>query len=126
VVARPVYLGPSSCYAVREGRYVAPKRGRGVDTLDEALGILKLIEWEVARGWTYDPRRNCRKTRMTRALAERRARFLVALARRHGGQGLARRVARIVDEFIKNNYRVPKKYNRRAIAWLARAARRRP
>ena len=94
-------MGPGSCYARREGFYVARLGGRGVDTVLEAAAILYLIWRDLQRGYTYDPDRGCRRVRMTWELAERRARFLVLLAARHGGPRVAARVRRLVERFLR-------------------------
>ncbi len=102
----PVYQGPRSCYARREGLYVRRARRPGIDTLAEAAAIARLILRDLRRGYTYEDR-TCRKIRMTRRLAVRRLNFLRLLARRHRAP---RRVADAVDslvEYVLRKWRLP-------------------
>jgi hypothetical protein len=90
-----IYQGERSCWARRERVYVS---GRGID-VESARGILKLIDAELRRGWTYD--HSCRRIKMAPALARRRALYLIALARKHYGAAEARRVAEAVYEWLE-------------------------
>ena len=89
-----IYTGRDSVYAQRHGRYCP---GPGVD-VRTARCILKMIDAELRRGWTYDERG--RRIRMTPALAKKRALYLIALARRHHGPEEARRVEELVRRWL--------------------------
>ena len=95
MIRRNIYEGPSSCYAIREGTYV---RGHGVNrrTAEE---ILRFLLRDLQRGWTYN--HQCQRIPMTWDLFVRRARYLIALARKHYGPAEAAVVARLVNEYIK-------------------------
>jgi hypothetical protein len=102
----PVYQGPRSCYARREGVYVRRARRPGVDTLAEAAAIARLILRDLRRGYTYE-NRTCRKVRMTKALAVRRLNFLKLQARRHGAP---KRIVEAVDtlvEYVLREWKLP-------------------
>jgi len=100
-----IYLGPQSCYAKREGIYVKPARHKGVDTYNEALGIIYLIWRDLRRGWTYD--QSCKKIRMTWSLAERRLLFLLRLAQYHRMPLKYRRKLEHIVRFIIDRERFP-------------------
>jgi len=89
-----IYTGRHSVYAQKHGRY-CPGRGVNVRT---ARCILRMIDAELRRGWTYD--KSGRRIKMTTALARRRALYLVALARRHHGAEEARRVENLVKRWL--------------------------
>ena len=102
----PVYQGPRSCYARREGLYVRRARRPGIDTLGEAAAIAALILRDLKRGYTYEGR-SCKRVKMTRKLAARRLNFLRLLARKHGAP---KRVVRAVDslvEYVLEKWRLP-------------------
>ena len=90
-----IYQGEGSCWARREHVYVP---GSGID-VESARGILKLIDAELRRGFTYD--HSCRRIKMTPALARKRAVYLIALAKKHRGAAEARRVAEIVYDWLE-------------------------
>jgi hypothetical protein len=92
---RNIYQGPQSCWALRERVYVP---GSGID-VESARGILKLMDAELRRGWTYD--HSCRRVKMTPALARKRAVYMIALARKHRGAAEARRVAELVYSWLE-------------------------
>ena len=119
----PVYQGPRSCYARREGLYVRRARRPGIDTFAEAAAIARLILRDLKRGYTYE-NGSCRRIRMTRELAARRLNFLKLLARRHGAP---KRVARAVDklvDYVLENWRLPGGATRRlARRMIARTSR---
>jgi hypothetical protein len=76
---RNKYVGPGSCYALREGVWV--KEGvLGVDFITW-WGILALIMRDVARGWSYDD--ECNVIPFTLQDAKARLRFQHALAHKH-------------------------------------------
>jgi hypothetical protein len=89
-----IYQGADSCWARAEKVYV---QGSGID-VRAARAILRLIDAELRRGWTYD--KQCRRIRMTTALAKRRALYLIALAKKHRGAAEARRVAELVYDWL--------------------------
>ena len=89
-MARNIYEGPSSWYAVYEGCFVP---GKGVDRYT-AASIAALILRDLRRGWSYDDRG--RRVAMTRDLARRRLIYLIALAKRHSGPREMREVEEVV------------------------------
>jgi hypothetical protein len=107
---RNIYQGPDSCWARQERVYVS---GSGIDA-HSARGILRLMDAELRRGWTYD--HNCRRIKMTPALARKRALYLIALARRHSGAAEARRVAEIVYDWLER-HGLLKKAKKKAMAY---------
>jgi len=58
-----------------------------------------MIDRELKSGWTYDQRG--RRVKMTPKLAAKRAVYLIALARKHHGAAEARRVERVVREWLR-------------------------
>jgi len=108
-----VYQGEDSCWARHERVHVP---GSGVDAR-AARGILRLIEAELRRGWTYD--RQCRRIRMTPTLAKKRAVYLIALAKKHRGAAEAERVAELVYGWLER-HRMLSNAVRRKIALAAR------
>ena len=102
-----VYQGADSCYALNEQIYVRRLRRSGVDTVREAAGILYLVLRDYRRGWTYR-QGDCKKTRMTENLFEKRVRFVAALAKIHGAPRAAREaIERLVEHVLKKK-RLPK------------------
>ena len=98
-----VYMGVNSCYARREGVFVARVKRPGIDTVVEAVGILYLIVRDRRRGWTYDQNNHCRKVRMTERLFVERANYVRVLARRHGaGPHALAVIDRLVEHVIAN------------------------
>ena len=93
----PVYMGVNSCYARREGIFVARLRRPGIDTVAEAAGILALIVRDLRRGWTYDDDRGCRKIRMTGDLFVKRVHYVHTLAVRHGA---GKQTLAVIDRLI--------------------------
>ncbi len=61
--------------------------------------ILRMIEGELRSGWTYDQRG--RRIKMTPRLAARRAVYMIALARKHHGREEAKRVAEVVQSWLR-------------------------
>ena len=102
-----VYLGADSCYAKREGVYVRRVGHPGIDTIQEAVGILYLILLDLRRGWTYDPRNGCRKIRMTVGLFERRVNYVVPLAERHGASRREIDIIRGYCDYVLEHRRMP-------------------
>ncbi|MEM1598737.1 MAG: hypothetical protein QXI07_09540 [Pyrobaculum sp.] len=86
-----VYLGPDSWYARHGLPYC---RGQGVNPAT-ARCIAKKILRELRQGWTFD-KQTGKRIRMTPELARKRLTYLIALARKHGGnvEGVRRVVAR--------------------------------
>jgi hypothetical protein len=77
-----LYQGPSSCYGRREGVWVP---GSGV--LPEYLpSFIALIVRDMARGYTYDEE-TCELKRVDPAYLIGRLQYLIALAKKHGGEG---------------------------------------
>jgi hypothetical protein len=108
-----IYEGENSCWARYEHVYVP---GDGVDA-KTARGILSLIEKELRRGWTYD--HNCRRIRMTPALAKKRAIYLIALAKKHRGAAEAKRVAEIVYEWLERHKLLSGAVRRKIAAYVS-------
>ncbi len=103
----PVYQGKNSCYAKREGYYVKRIREPGIDTLREAAAIARLILRDYRRGYTYK-QGSCEKIQMTRDLFEKRLRFLVFLAKRHGApEEVVEAVKRLVGYALRRG-KLPK------------------
>ena len=104
-----MYQGPRSCWARREGVFVARVGRPGIDTVAEAAGILYLILKDLRRGWTYDPDRSCRRIRMSEELFERRTRYVYTLANKHGASRHAlAAIDRLVQHVISEG-RLPKR-----------------
>jgi len=116
----PVYMGRDSCYALYEGVYVKRRRRKGIDTLIEAVGILRLICRDYRRGWTYE-QGTCRKIPMTSDLFKKRVRFVVRLARLHGATGVIYRTIKRLAAFVLRKRRLPKNKKIRALAKKALA-----
>ncbi len=66
-------MGKDSCYAVKEGMYVAP----GPMDLGRAAAHLYLHLRDLVRGYTYD--HECRRITMDDKLFEARSRYLVKI-----------------------------------------------
>jgi hypothetical protein len=113
-MSRNIYQGPESCWAVHERTYVP---GSGIDA-ESARGILKLIDAELRRGWTYD-KRGCRRIRMTPELARKRALYLIALAKKHRSAATARRVAEIVYSWLESRGLLSKSARRKVAAHVS-------
>ena len=119
-MSRPIYLGPDSCYAYREGIYVKPKGHPGIDTIAEALGILYLILRDKRRGWSYDDKGPCRRIRMGHELFVKRVNYVSVLAKKHGA---TRRELHVIDylaDYVKKHSRLPRGYGRKARRAIAR------
>jgi hypothetical protein len=108
-----IYQGEGSCWAKNENVYVP---GSGIDARS-ARGILSLIDKELRRGWTYD--HSCRRTRMTPALAKKRAAYLIALAKKHRGAAEARRVAGLVYSWLERRRLLLATAKRKIAAYVA-------
>ena len=81
---RNKYVGPSSCYAIKEGAYVPRLEGyvgKGGVNLATYFSILALILRDYLRGWTYDS--ECNEEKMDRELMYDRWRYEIALCYRH-------------------------------------------
>jgi len=105
---------------VREGVYVRRIAKRGVDTVAEAVALAYMVLRDLRRGYTYDPRRNCRRIRMTRALARRRLKFIVMLAQVHGaGDSEVRAIRRMVSSILRA-WRMPSRVAGRSTREIVR------
>ena len=111
----PVYMGRDSCYALYEGVYVKRRGRRGIDTLIEAAGILRLILKDYRRGWTYE-QGTCRKIPMTSELFRKRVKFVVKLAKMHGAKGRIYTMIKKLAAFVLKHRRLPKSNKIRALA----------
>ncbi|BAA79706.1 hypothetical protein APE_0730 [Aeropyrum pernix ovoid virus 1] len=103
----PVYQGPKSCYARKEGVYVRRARRPGIDTLAEAAAIAKLILRDLRRGYTYE-NRSCKRIKMTKELAVRRLNFLKLLARRHRAPRMIVEATDFLVEYVLREWRLPR------------------
>jgi len=103
-----VYMGVNSCYARREGVFVARVKHPGIDTVAEAVGILYLIVRDRRRGWTYDQDNHCRKVRMTNRLFVERANYVRVLARRHGAGPHTLAVIDRLVEYVLSTGKLPR------------------
>jgi len=72
-----IYVGPSSCYATREGIYVP----RELPWREKAERIVQLIIRDLQRGWSYD--HDCNVMPFTVEHAKDRLRYLAALTKKH-------------------------------------------
>jgi len=72
-----IYIGPSSCYAKREGIYVP----RELPWREKAERIIQLIIRDLQRGWSYV--HECNLMHFTVEHAKDRLRYLVALTKKH-------------------------------------------
>lgn len=90
--------------------------GSGID-VESARGILKLMDAELRRGWTYD--HSCRRIKMTPALAKKRAAYLIALAKKHRGAAEARRVAEIVYSWLERHRLLSGSAKRKVAAYVS-------
>ncbi len=102
-----VYMGVNSCYARKEGVFVARVKRPGIDTVVEAVGILYLIIRDRRRGWTYDQNNHCRKVSMSGKLFAERANYVRVLARRHGAGPHTLAVIDRLVEYVISYGRLP-------------------
>jgi len=72
-----IYVGPHSCYAIREGVYVP----RELPWREKAERIIQLIIRDLQRGWSYD--HNCNLIPFAMRHARGRLRYLVTLTWKH-------------------------------------------
>jgi len=93
---RNVYEGPHSCYAVHEGFYVED----GGVNLKTAPKILMLMLRDLKRGWTYD-RSTCERIPFTEEHFRRRARYLIALFKKHAGRD-SKALRALVDYVVEH------------------------
>lgn len=107
VVHVPVYQGPNSCSARREGVYVRRLRGRGVDTVFEAVALAYMCLRDLRRGYTWE-NGSCRRIKMTGELFEKRVRFIYTLSLFHGADPKTRRIIRGLVEYVLKRRRLPK------------------
>ncbi len=95
-----IYMGKNSCYATKEGMYVAP----GPMDLAHAAAHLYLHLRDLRRGWTYD--HDCKRVSMDYELFKARSRYLVKICRDQGNDDCDD-VERLVEEVIRT-LRLPK------------------
>ena len=107
----PVYQGPNSCMAKREGVYVKRIERPGVDTIPEAVALAYMVLRDYRRGYTYDPDHNCRKIKMTWELAKKRLRFIVTLSKYHGATKKEQKVIRKLISYAIKHKRLPSRIN---------------
>lgn len=115
----PVYQGRNSCMWVREGICVRRIRGRGVDTLDEAVALAYMVLRDYKRGWTYE-QGSCRKIRMTESLLRKRIRFIYFLARRHGAPREQLKLIERMLKYILRHKRMPSRVAGRSVKSILR------
>jgi len=77
---RNIYQGPSSCYGRNEGAWVP---GSGVRP-EYLSSFIALIVRDMSRGYTYD--NECRVVRADPSYLISRLQYLIALAKKHGGE----------------------------------------
>ena len=80
-MGKNIYQGPSSCYGRSEGVWV-PSSGVTPETLPS---FIALIVRDMARGATYDEE-TCGLKRVDPSYLVSRLQYLVALAKKHGGE----------------------------------------
>lgn len=90
-----IYSGPRSCYARREGVYVAA----GPMDLAKAAAHLYLHLRDMERGWTYG--RGCEEVEMTEELFEARSRYLIEICEKQGGRDCGE-VEELVVEVLRS------------------------
>ena len=102
MVKRKVYQGYSSCYAKKEGVWIADK-GVGPRTLPS---FIALILRDLKRGYTYQEG-TCRKIKMDEKLAMKRLHYLIALSKKHYGS----RAKEYTEESLKrlvSDFKMPR------------------
>lgn len=98
------YIGRRSCYAKRENVYVPDLDGVSTDV---APSILALILRDIMRGYTYDD--NCNLIPIQPEYGVARAKYLIALAKKHSGALESERVRELVDRVLSEGY-IPPEY----------------
>jgi len=96
-----VYQGPGSCYARSEGAWVP---GRGV-TPETLPSFIALIVRDMYRGLTYEDK-TCRPVKADPSFLIKRLNYLVALAKKHGGEA-AKTFTKEALERLYREYRLP-------------------
>ena len=119
----PVYQGPDSCYAKREGMYVKRISKPGVDTIAEAAALAKLVLRDYKRGWTYDDNRGCKRIRMGKKLFRRRLYFIIYLAEVHGAGRRALKTIRYIVRYVEDNKRLPRGFADKAEKMIVKVGR---
>ncbi len=108
----PVYQGRDSCYARKAGTYVRRIERPGIDTIDEAVALAHMCLKDLRRGWTYE-QGTCRKIRMTVKLFERRVKYILTLARKHGASKRELEVIKRLVNYVLKHRKLPKKVSGR-------------
>jgi len=116
----PVYQGPDSCMARREGWYVRRLRGRGVDTLKEAVALAWAVLRDYRRGYSYDDDHNCRRIKMTWELAKKRLKFIVTLAHFHGAPPRVRAKIERLIAYVLAHKRLPRTIDGKSVREIVR------
>lgn len=105
----PIYQDVDSWWARRRGVYVKDIRKEGIDVVSEACGIALLVLYELhgsKRTFNHDGE----VIPMSKSLAARRIRYLIALSKRHGASATARaKIRRLVEYIISHDFKMPKK-----------------
>jgi glutathionyl-hydroquinone reductase len=120
-----IYQGRDSCYAKKERTYITGSKV----TPSNMKTFVRLIRYDLKRGWTYD--HSCRRIKMSKKLAIRRLAYLKALCIKHTGQEEAcdrayeRDVAPVVLRLSGKKIIKPKKRAKRASKKRAAAVARR-
>jgi len=114
----PIYLGPRSVYARKEGIYVKPREKPGIDTIKEAAGILYLILRDFRRGWSYN--QHGKKVKMTPKLFALRVRYVFPLSRKHGASKREQAVILKLINHVLANKSLPKDYAKMAKAQIVK------
>ena len=116
-----IYQGRDSCYAKKERTYITGSKV----TPSNMKAFVRLIRYDLKRGWTYD--HSCRRIKMSKKLAIRRLVYLKALCIKHTGEEEAcdrayeRDVAPVVlrlsgKKIVKPKKRASKKAKAAAVA----------
>ncbi len=110
----PVYQGRNSCTAAREGWYVRRIEEPGIDTIDEAVALAYAVLRDWRRGYTYR-KEDCRRVRMTWALAVKRLNYIHTLAVKHGASKRElQTIARLIGYTVKHR-RLPRAIGGRSV-----------
>ncbi|AQQ75447.1 hypothetical protein JdFRA1000001_14c [uncultured archaeal virus] len=106
-----VYQGRGSCLAKREGKYIRRVSSPGIDTVAEAVALAYAVLRDYRRGYTYDPKNNCRKIKMTNELFKKRLRYIYVLAKKHGASKKELETIKRLIRYVAKKRKLPKTIN---------------